>query len=294
MPSDIKEAQRMMDLFTSVGARNFVVTKLDAQQRIIWGKPYSTTELRDKLRAMVQTAEGKNGQPGENLIVRPSGAEVTFVQLDDLSADQLDRVRPAAFMIISTSPGNFQAWIAAEGVAKHESKEFIRRVRKAVDGADKSASGATRVSGSFNYKEKYAPEYPMIKTVQGIPGRVMTTDRLQSMGLLAAVELPPKFTPPRVSPGRASERWPSYAIELSRAPLKKDGSPNRSTADINWCMVAISWNHSVEDVAARLLNVSEKAYEQAYIKKDENYPILTARKAERYVEENRQKGRSRA
>jgi len=91
---------------------------------------------------------------GENLIVRPVGPDVVFVQLDDLSAEQLQRVRPAAFLIHATSPGNHQAWIAVEGVAKAESKDFIRRVRKAVGDADKSASGASRLAGTFNFKEK--------------------------------------------------------------------------------------------------------------------------------------------
>ena len=53
---------------------------------------------------------------GENLIIRPIGQGVAFVQLDDLNAEQLDRVRPAVFIIHATSPGNYQAWIAVSGV----------------------------------------------------------------------------------------------------------------------------------------------------------------------------------
>jgi hypothetical protein len=48
--------------------------------------------------------------------------------------------------------------MSVSGVPKTESKEFIRRVRKAVGDVDKSASGAVRVAGSFNWKLKYAPE----------------------------------------------------------------------------------------------------------------------------------------
>jgi hypothetical protein len=44
--------------------------------------------------------------------------------------------------------------IAVSDVSKSESKEFIRRVRKAVGDVDKSASGATRIGGSINYKTK--------------------------------------------------------------------------------------------------------------------------------------------
>jgi hypothetical protein len=47
---------------------------------------------------------------GENVIIRPMGSGVAFVQLDDLKTqEQIDRVRPAAFIIHETSPGNRQA-----------------------------------------------------------------------------------------------------------------------------------------------------------------------------------------
>ena len=129
MPSDLKEAERMLHLFTSVGARSFVVTKLDIEQKLIWAKTYTAAELREKLPPMVRTADirrphrlasGETVKAGKNLIVRPVG-DVTFVQLDDLSSEQLERVRPAAFLIHATSPGNHQAWIAVEGVAKTQS-----------------------------------------------------------------------------------------------------------------------------------------------------------------------------
>lgn len=56
MPSNTLEAQRMLDLFTSVGARSFVVTKTDAERKLIWGESYFATELREKVPAMVRTA----------------------------------------------------------------------------------------------------------------------------------------------------------------------------------------------------------------------------------------------
>jgi hypothetical protein len=81
------------------------------------------------------------------------GPNVQFVQLDDLSPERLDRVRPAAFIIHSTSPGNHQAWIAVSGLpaGKEVFKDFMRRVRKAVGGNDKSASGAARLAGTENF-----------------------------------------------------------------------------------------------------------------------------------------------
>ncbi|HEX3747658.1 MAG TPA: recombinase family protein [Bryobacteraceae bacterium] len=308
MPSNIKEAERMLDLFTSVGARSFVVTKLDVEQKLIWGKTYSAVELRDKLPAMVRTAAARNPHKlasgetvmaGENLIVRPTGPDVVFVQLDDLSAEQLDRVRPAAFLMVATSPGNHQAWLAVSGVEKAESKGFIRRVRKAVGDVDKSASGAVRLAGTANFKVKYAPEYPTVGIVYGVPGRAMTAERLAELGLLAEAERPlaTDINIGRKAPRRVSVNlgeihpWPSYDICLLRSRKKKDGSPDRSHADLSYCMISITGGHSIEDTAAKLEEVSEKARKNVE-RGDIGYPLVTARNAAEFVDRNR--GRSRA
>jgi hypothetical protein len=113
-----------------------------------------------------------------------------------LSAEQLDRVRPAVFIIHATSPGNHQAWIRASGIpeGKEAFREFMRRVRKAVGGNDKSASHATRVAGTENFKPKYAPEFPRVRIVETHRGRVMTAEQLEALGLLAPPE-PPRRAP---------------------------------------------------------------------------------------------------
>jgi hypothetical protein len=162
-------------------------------KEVKWGKPYSVDELREKLPAMVRTAairrhvalpDGERVLAGENLIMRPIGTNTAFIQLDDLAPDQLDRVREAACIIHATSPGNYQAWIAVSGVSegKEQFKEFTRRVRKAVGGNDKSASHATRVAGTENFKLKYAPAYPVVTIVESHPGRVMTPEQAGSIG----------------------------------------------------------------------------------------------------------------
>ena len=61
MPSNVQEAERMIDLFCSVGARSFVVTKIDVEQKHLWGKTYTAAELRAKLPAMVRTAAMLSG-----------------------------------------------------------------------------------------------------------------------------------------------------------------------------------------------------------------------------------------
>jgi DNA invertase Pin-like site-specific DNA recombinase len=292
MPSDIREAQRMIDVFTSVGARQFVVTKLDIEQKLKWCNTYSAVELRDKFPAMVRTAQerkkhslhsGEQIMAGENLIVRPSGPDVVFVQLDDLAADQLERLRPASCLIINTSPGSHQAWIAVSGVDKAESKDFVRRVRKAVGDADMSASGATRIAGVENFKIKYAPDYPMVTIIHAAPGRVMTPERLQSIGLLAEPE--PVKTPFRVSPFSSSASWPDYQKCVNGAPPNhaKDG-PDISKADFFYAMLCAQRRHGVEAIAGRLMELSSKAKENG-----ESYARITAENATAAAERGRQK-----
>jgi hypothetical protein len=88
------------------------------------------------------------------------------VQLDDLKTqEQIDRVRPAAFIIHETRPGNRRAWTAVSGVpeGKEQFKEFMRRVRRAVGANDKAASHATRLAGRGNWKLKYLPNPPTFR-----------------------------------------------------------------------------------------------------------------------------------
>ena len=92
-----------------------------------------------------------------------------FVQLDDLNAAGLGRVGEAAFLTLETSPGNHQAWVAVSGLTTpEEAKDFARRLREGA-GADHSASGATRVAGTANYKRKYEPYFPTVRNKMDSP-----------------------------------------------------------------------------------------------------------------------------
>jgi hypothetical protein len=74
--------------------------------------------------------------------------------------------------------------------AGEETKEFARRLRKGA-GADPSASGATRVAGTANYKRKYEPDFPTVRIVDATPGRIVSQAELEQRGILAPVEPPP-------------------------------------------------------------------------------------------------------
>jgi hypothetical protein len=308
---DTAAALRMLDTFTSVGATSFVVTKTELEwpghKKVKWGKPYAADDLRRLMPAMVRTAAIRRPcripgsdpiMAGENLIIRPTGADVAFVQLDDLSAGQLDRVRPAVFIIHATSPNNYQAWMAVSGVpdGKEQFKEFTRRVRKAVGGNDKSASHATRIAGTENFKAKYAPAFPTVTLVETHPGRVMTPKQLEGLGLLSPPEpvTAPPLTFTRYERNRSGKgrQWPSYEMSLAGAPLRADGSgPDQSRADFWWSYLALQRGWSQKDTEAKLLEVSEKARERARAG-DAGYVHVTVANAGAWLERSRQQSRA--
>ena len=304
---DTAAALRMLDTFTSVGAQSFVVTKTDINQQLIWGKTYQANDLRRLMPAMVrtaairkpcQTSDSETLLAGENVIIRPTSTGVAFVQLDDLNAEQLDRVRPAVFILHATSPGNHQAWIAVSGVpeGKEAFKEFVRRVRKAVGSNDKSASHATRVAGTENFKVKYAPAFPTVSIVETHPGRVMTPDQLESLGLLAppepVKETALKFTRRAEGSSSKDRQWPSYERALAGAPPSNDGpGPDRSRADFWWSYLALQRGWSAEDAEAKLVEVSEKARERVR-GGDDGYVHVTVTNAAAWLERNRNRSRA--
>jgi hypothetical protein len=65
--------------------------------------------------------------------------------------------------------------------------EFMRSVRDSVGKNDTSASHATRVAGTENFKTKYAPEFPTVTIVEAHPGRIMTPEQLTELGFAQTI-----------------------------------------------------------------------------------------------------------
>ena len=197
---------------------------------------------------------------------------VVFIQLDDLSAEALARVQEVAFLALQTSPGNFQAWVAMPAAEANE--DFARRLRKGA-GADATASGATRIAGSTNFKEKYAPAFPRVEITHTAPGLIAHKEKLAQLGLLAEERRAParNATPARRVPDL--KKWPSYQRCVEGAPPNHGNTgPDISRADFTWCMIAIDWGWSIEETAFRLMEESAKARENG-----ERYAMLTAGRA---------------
>lgn len=225
------EARRMLETFASVGATHFNVTWTNLADQP--HRSHKGISLREIVRAAPVYLDAAAADQ-LNVIVRPYGRDVWFIQLDDLKTDQLARLAPRIFLILETSPGNHQAWLALPG--QHD-KEFARRVRRGA-GTDKRATGATRLAGSLNFKTRYAPDFPRVAIHTAQPGRKVTAAALEELGLVAAPEVFAPFVPPARASGSRSIRWPSYQMALDSAPLNRDGSgPDRSNADLKWCMM---------------------------------------------------------
>jgi hypothetical protein len=173
-----------------------------------------------------------------------------------LPREQLERVRAAAFLVLQTSPGSHQAWVAVEG----GDRDFTRRLKIGTQ-ADLTASGSVRVAGTFNYKRKYAPNFPRVTIEEVHPGRTMARAELEGMGIVAPA--PPRPEAP-ASPLRCSDwlhrpAWPSYERCLDEASNR---GRKRSSADFTFCCIAIDhFKPTPEETAAKLLEVSSKARE---------------------------------
>jgi len=225
-------------------------------------------------------------QRHNNLIVRPKAPTggPALAQLDDLDSNQMQRVSRFSFLMLRTSPGKYQAWLAI----RDGDKDLVRRVVKAV-GSDPRASGAVRLAGTRNYKRKYEPDFPIVDAF-GMWGCCVDSGALQDLGLTPIPDPPwPTSLPQPLEPSTVysgPRRWPNYWQALSGASAKPEGGPDRSQADFTWCMWAIDRGWSVDQTELELMRVSEKAREQLK-RGDKGYARLTAWKASLAVQRNR-------
>lgn len=263
----VEQAWQMLDLFASLGVRSFDLTRTDIDGH---KRGFHAARSLEEIRCWMPSLLRSANQCRHNLIVRPKGATAELVQLDDLRGTMLERVRSAAFLILTTSAGNHQAWVAARGCGP----DLARRLRRGV-GADPSASGATRVAGALNFKRQYAPDFPMVQILEATPQRVVTRGELEAAGLVAASDPVPIMPSVRVGLKWRAKAWPSYERCLLNAPLAHNSDrADVSRADFTFCLLAIDWGWSVEEACERLLKKSSKAHENG-----EAYARLTAQRA---------------
>jgi hypothetical protein len=271
-------ALRMLDAFESVGAERCDLTLTDAAgEKVGFRGNRPLEQLRAAMPAILEEAVERQ----HNVIVRPRSAGATLIQLDDLGEDAAKRLRPVSFLVLRTSSGNYQAWVAVSDA----DAGFAKRLRQGA-GADLTASGATRVSGSLNFKEKYAPAFPTVETVHASPGRIATRAELEALGVVAPLEKTSPASIPVTRRRPDARGWPSYQRCLEGAPEREPGRRDRSKADFTFCLLAIDWGWGVEETAARLMDESRKAQENG-----EAYALRTARSAAAAIERRRERQR---
>jgi len=262
----VEQSWQMLDAFANLGIARFDLTQTDVEgrkQAFAAAQPWQ--ELRDRMPALLESAR----QRQHNVIVRPRGG-AGLVQLDDLDGGAVERVRSGAFLILTTSVDNHQAWVAV----RDWTPEVARRLRRGT-GADPSASGAARVAGSSNFKRKYAPDFPTVQVLEVRLRHMVTAAELEVLGVMAPQDCIGVSCPRRVSFGWRRKAWPSYQRCVQNAPLRHgEDLPDISRADFTFCLLAIDWGWSMEATAARLLENSSKARENGPA-----YARLTAERA---------------
>jgi hypothetical protein len=274
----VNQATTMIEAFESVGTLAFDVTLLNQEGEKTDFTPEVSSEcLEASLLDLLHNCQ----QAQLNIIIRPKSnkSNIRYVQLDDLNNARLEKVESFSVLTIETSPANHQAWLAIENA----SDEIVRRLKKGI-GADVSASGATRIAGSFNFKKKYAPNYPCVKLHTINKGRIVAIDELEQAGLLVREEKQPT-QPPRHAPtiARGATRFPSYTRCLADAPQAKNHEgKDRSAADFEFCLIANDRGFEPEAIAQRLMIESEKAQ-----RKGNAYALHTAQRAAQMVAQKR-------
>src|SRR6266568_4936095 len=106
--SAAQQAQEMLDAFASVGVQRFDVTFTDAAgDKVAFRGNRPLDQLRPAMSEILQEAADQQ----HNVIMRPRPASAALIQLDDLGEAAVERLRPVSFLVLRTSPGNYQAWV---------------------------------------------------------------------------------------------------------------------------------------------------------------------------------------
>ena len=264
-----RQAMEVIDTFASFGVDRFLLIYTNAQNEKVAARKNCTVEL---LRKNIGATLAKAEESMFSVVIKPYSNSIPLFQLDDLQAKIMQRVRPAAFLILETSPDNYHAWFAVPD----GDLNFWRKVKKAT-GSDKCSAGASRLSGCLNTKAKYAPNFPRVKTLSLTPGLIVNQADLDTLGFVACAD---KSTKPQLGgvclPDCRRRRRPLDYERWANHPNAPhiDGKLDRSRVDFTWCQTCIERGYSVVETATMLMEVSEKAKAEGF-----RYAHLTAENA---------------
>ncbi len=237
------------------GVREVNVTMIDdAKPKGVKPELYDVLKAEDFKKKLPHYL-ARNEDRGESLIVRPVGSHL--IQVDDIDVAMVERLKPFSFIVVETSIGNFQAWLALPLGTEKSVRDGVRsRLLGIIQTADHGASGALRWPGSINHKPGRGKFRVCI--VHSARGRFVTAEELDRAGLLAP-RVPPPSSSALPSRGRTSLAWPDYRRCVAEAPRNEKGEPNLSLADKNWCILALGRGWSEAEVLTHLCGLREKA-----------------------------------
>jgi len=281
----IHEAEAMIAAFVSVGGDNFDLTlKTITGEKRQFRRNLSAKRFQHDLAMLMETAE----RDCLSVIVRPHSKSVAFIQLDDIIRETALRLIPYSCCVLETSEGNYQAFIPLVGLDR-AAKELARSALVEKTLADRGASGAARLAGSFNFKHGRQREdgtYPQVRLVSPGEGKVFSVPELVAAGLISIpLAEAPKPNLIRPKPPRR-HIVPSYQRTIHYVRRKEDGSVDRSAVDLLFAVTCLDWQVSTEKTILLLEANSPKAAERY-----DDYAERTVVKAQRIIEKRTAKAR---
>jgi hypothetical protein len=282
------EAEAAAALCASVGVervKRVLVddTKPDGDpERITLARDHTLAEFQGQLPYYLERNR-RSSVESMTVRIRFKG-DFRLLQLDDTPPAVLEVLRPFAFFMPATSPGNGQAWLAfAEDLSEAQYDELRYRLFKtgplAKLGVNGGAHGSVRWPGSLNKKpsRRYADgEPPRVQLLYAAVGRTVTVAELESAGLLGEAPPKQKAVDVRAIRGKLPKGWP----DLTELYAKYDD--DRSRAEYVWCLKALQKGWPAAHVERELSVVRSKAT----VRSRDSYVSDTVRKAASWLELN--------
>ncbi len=275
----IADARLMVTALHKAGTSHVDVTLKDVSgEKVKFQRRVSVEKFRERLDGLLREAERRT----LSVIIRPHSRETVLVQLDDLTPENAALVEPYSCCVIETSANSFQAFVALNGLRDKNETDVVRRSLIKFSHADSGATGAARLAGSLNVKEKHRRldgSFPRVKLTKVTHGLILTPPELSANGLLQDLPPAPPLRPLPSSPKAKRRRAPIYAMAVTAVRPKEDGEVDRSAVDFHYAVVCLDWGFSYEDTVRLLQANSPKA-----AGRDDDYAERTVTNALRQYE----------
>jgi len=185
---------------------------------------------------------------------------------DDCTLADVEQLRDLALIVTETSPGSYHVLMVVEGI---DTEAHVRGFHSALDARGIGGNigprvGAARWAGTWNGKRKCD-----VRLVSSSPGRVLTREHLQGLGIVLPAALPAEPLPThrgkteKPMTGNLAQRrgaswrtWPSYPKALT------DKGGDRSAADASFFRLSWKRGFDVDEIADKLVSVSERAQQR--------------------------------